>query len=446
MCEYLTLNELTKYMMDPPLDLTMPSDLSMPSFEADERFRPPKPINGISFPDRVPENSDLWSSNGERLTAFACALGPAGCRLGPGPTAGVWRGTMAGDSTKDIAVGISPILAGGIVSLHTCGTVASTGLAAGALRWLKLSGVDAGKTAEDEAEAAKVILGGSCDVFRLAGRQGQVLTHTGDLWAWKDAGRVHVLLRLKPLSLDLEAGRSVKISRSGPMGCIEETWTEVPLINLPHVLRATMVGTSDVEGSGLVVQCWCREEGATSSPGSSSALELDQLLWCNSLRGLADTPQCQLEAAPANRIRLCNEGSISQDQLVTAFPEVESDDKDAESRAACLACLRKYIPLEGLREDVVPRLFTEGMGQARLVSAKFAEAEATQPQLSKRTSKKIKSVDDLFGADGDFLGPAASFDSAPKDDPFKMTEFTSVHLVNEKIGFLLSLTCLQGYT
>jgi hypothetical protein len=225
---------------------------------------------------------------------------------------------------------------------------------------------------------------------------------------------------------------------------MEEVWKEVPLINLPHVLRATMVGTSDVEGSGLVVQCWCREEGTPPCP-DSPALEIEQLLWCNSLRGLADTPQCQLEAAPAGRIRLRTEGSISQEELLAAvLPEAALDDKDSESLLACLAILRKYIPMAGLREDVAPRLFFEGGGQSRLVSGKFAAAEAAAKE-SKRSSKKIKSVDDLFADDGGFLAPA-SFDSAPKDDPFKLTELTSVHLVNEKLGFLFSLTCLQGYT
>lgn len=430
--------------MDATLDLSMPDDLSMPSFEPGEKIRPPKPINGVSFPDRVAENSDIWSSNGERMTPFACTLGPAGCRLGREPVAGVWRGTIAGDSTDDAGTGLTPVLAGGMVCLHACGTVASTGLAEGALRWLKQSATDLSKTAENEAETAKVILGGPCQQFRLAGRPGQVLTHDVDLWACKDQSKMQVLLRLQPLPKDFCKGGTMQIKRNGPMGPVEEVWQELPLINFPHILRATMMGTSDVEGSGLVVQCWCRDDKAPSSPGSS-ALELDQLLWCNSLCGLADTPQCQLEAAPAGRIRLCNEGSVSQDELVASVPEADTVDKETESRLACLATLRKHIPLAGLQEDVLPRLFSEGGGgQARLLSATFAAAEAAAKEC-KRSSKKIKSVDDLFADDGGFLAPM-SFDSAPKDDPFKMTEFASVHLVNEKIGFVFSLSCLQGYT
>merc|ERR1719265_2960553 len=178
----------------------------------------------------------------------------------------------------DVGAGLTPILAGGMVCLHACGTVASTGLAAGALRWLKPSADTLSKTAEDEAETAKAILGGPCNYLRLAGRLGQVLSHAVDLWACKDGFKMQVLLRLQPLSQDLGAGGSVQINRCGPMGSTEEVWQEVPLINLPHVLRATMVGTSDVEGSGLDVHCWCRDEGTPPSPGSA-ALELDQLSW-----------------------------------------------------------------------------------------------------------------------------------------------------------------------
>merc|ERR1712228_149988 len=133
--------------------------------------------------------------------------------------------------------------------------------------------------------------------------------------------------------------------------------------------------------------------------------------------------------------------------IETRAEGVASEDK---ARLASLAFLRQSLPPTALQEDLLPFLFPPdgcGTGLVRVLSASLEEpaqgTDACSPVGLAKGQPKPRSLDDLFREDVDFRAPALASVGAD-DDPLKRHELTSVLLVAESPGAVLTFHSLQG--
>lgn len=299
--------------------------------------------------------------------------------------------------------------------------------------------------------------------FALAGQSGQVLSHSGELFLHPEApGKFEALLRLQPLS-HVTREAHFQVDREGPLGAIREVWSEVPMVELPRLFQLSIThATSAVgvpkqpflveeEDEVLVINAWQRHEestnGGTSTPSSLSAISLEQLLWCETLRALAEMPPCAEESVPAARVKLVDEGVASYEELLDSPSEEGSGVPQEDApRLASLAFLRQYVSRPLLEEELLPRLLPTARGVVRVFSAELAEREGASP-LKGLKPPRPKTLDDLFSDEPDFRKPsyyASGIDEEGHDDPFLRYELTSVLLLCESSGFILAFHCLQA--
>merc|ERR1711988_1508265 len=104
----------------------------------------------------------------------------------------------------------------------------------------------------------KTLGGNPVGVFYLAGQRGQILSHSARLWVRPTTGGgANVLLRLRPAGPPFRAeairnGNFMSIEIPGPLGPVCEVWEEVPMVELPQLLRIMM--GADSNGGALALQ------------------------------------------------------------------------------------------------------------------------------------------------------------------------------------------------
>jgi len=395
------------------------------------------------------------------LRPAACALASAGkqpAKVGA-RASGAWRGSIADDDAIGAASRLAPLLAS-IVQLDGCGTFADADLSGSSLRFRRLA-----QWEEDEEACGKAaeVLGGKVTALRLAGNLGQILTHSGDLWLRSSGTTFDALLVLRPLQrASTGRARSFAIGRPGPMGFIEQRWEEVALIELPRLMRLTMDDSTDRRAAALVkvdpgkflvdeeediikICCWQRVAGDGSIPPAASpeAMTLEQLQWYNTIAALGETSPCAEAAVPMKRVELVDEGIGSREELLGEFAQHDVPKEDAP-RLASVTFLRQFVDHEVMLEEVLPRLFPTN-GTMRVISAGLAaKASLAKPHGQASSGSKPKTLDDLFSDDLDFRKPSPWAAKSVEEDPLAHHELTSVHLLNDSSGFLLSFHCLQG--
>lgn len=415
-----------------------------------------KPLSAVArFPQRKgPTSEEMLVGPGVRLQPHGCVLGDAGkmaASSSAGPV-GVWRGRAeTAASVSEAAKLVTPLLAE-VLTLDTRGVLASADLAADTLRFCSSPLQD-----EEANDKASSLLGGAATCLTLSGAPGQILSHRADLWARRAAGGVDLLLRMEPSP---SAGPGVKILKPGPLGAMTEAWQEVPLVELPNLLRISMASAgsgmgqqlAQVGGGGLpdaeeeasiVVHCWRRL--AAGEPGAArDGLSLEQFLWYDTLTALADTAPCSETPVPSLRVALKDEGIATSSELLQQAKDRESEAQDAP-RHASLEFLRQYVPVEVLQDEVLVRLLPGGSGTARVFSAELAPPGAGGERPARgRGGAQPKSLDDLFRDDLDFRkAPAWARRLGADSDPLRHHELTSVMLINERAGFALCFHCLD---
>jgi len=306
------------------------------------------------------------------------------------------------------------------------------------------------------------------------------------------------ILRLRPRPDTLPGAddkRCLLLSRDSPLGPLRETWREMPMVEFPSVLRMMLgekySGSSalaaqntknylvEEEEEMLVCHCWRRE--GPSAEGSyhqeeekqenefdgfgrgrqkttnKTAISMEQLLWLDTVNALAETSPCEEEPVPAARLRLAEEGSVTRPDLLSVEEYRGEAEAEDAPRFASLAFLHQFLNTEVLEREVLPFLMPNSAGdgaEVRVFSASLsddAEAEdqdddAKDSAMMARSSSKGRpaSLDDLFHEDVDFRIPAPwATASSTEQDPLKGHELTSVMLLNEHSGFLLTFHCLQ---
>lgn len=277
------------------------------------------------------------------------------------------------------------------------------------------------------------------------------------------------------------------MQRTGPLGITLDSWEEVPLVELPYLLRIMMGAGSrsdalaapgsdfragflvDEEEEQIVIHAWRRradddaapdtgtDGGGKSSGSSASALEcIEQLIWYDTMASLAETRPCAEARVPSTRLQLADEGLGSREELVGDGIEdrVSGVADEDRARLGSLAFLRQFAASEAIESDILPHLFPAenggGSGKLfRVLSATLGEPSSHEASssASKPPLVRPKTIDDLFSDDVDFRVPApwtVTSDSQPDEDPLRDHELTSVFLLNERVGFLLTFHYLQG--
>lgn len=422
------------------------------------------------FPPRgkAAEKGDEFTGQGVSLRPHSCELGAAGRQ----PTAigqqagGIWRGTVENaTNAEDAAEQVAPLLAG-TVRLDSCGVLATNSIAESSLRFLRTRG---------DQQPSRVLHGPETQ-FDLVGLRGQVLTHAGDLWiAPLNTGGFDILLRLRGLEHRFERkarGNTVRIAQRGPFGLTDECWEEVPMVELPCCLRLMMgdkcAGAGgaivpadpaerflvDEEEEIIVVNCWRRSPAASEEEGidctalKTDALELEQLIWHDTVASLAETTPCAEDPVHAERVQLADEGVVTRDELVTSSCEsAQGVPPEDAARLGSLAFLRQSVKREVLEDEIMPFLMPDGGSTVRIFSAELQPAAVAAGGNTKSAAKlggapRPKTLDDLFNDDADFRVPAPWSSVAVDDDPLRQHELTSVFLLAERTGFLFAFHCL----
>lgn len=396
---------------------------------------------------------------------------------------GLWRGTLhsrAGNPEKDVAAQVAPYLAG-TVTLDGCGIMGDIDVETSALRFIPAAGNsteaeschDVGEAVHAAlAKAAAVALGGKpAATFRLAGRLGQILSHDGLFWVRPTGDDAFdALLWLQPFHRPPGSRMKFTLSRFGPLGAGTETWSELPSVEMPRMARLTMANAQggvmparaggkylvEEEEETLVVHAWRRDPDVSAVPragGDAAPIRVEQLLWYDTVAALDMASVCEDAAVPMARLRIEDEGTATYEEV--AAPEGERPDEALQGQEAArfgsLMFFKQCIDDAVLREEVLPLLFPNGGGCARVLSADLAppeseERSAVAVDVSRQNSKRMpKSIDDLFSDDADFRVPvrwkSASWEK--ERDPLAHHKLTSVFLVNEQAGFLLAFHCLE---
>lgn len=313
----------------------------------------------------------------------------------------------------------------------------------------------------EEEEAASSALGGPlAGAFRLAGENGQVLSHVVDLWLKSpDAGcNIDALLRLQPRPAAGD-GKRFPIIRKGPLGPSCETWEEVPMVELPHLLRlmlrassAGTVATSksaepflvNEEEESLVFHAWRRASIEAGSEPLRRSLDFEQLLWYDTASSLSEMSACAEAPVPLGRIRLVENSVANREDILGSGPEEAAADEDS-SRIEALIFLRRYLSAEAINGDVLPNLFSESRGTVRVCRAELAPSVvggSGNQDGSIAPKCRPRSIDDLLGEDVDYRKPAP-WAVEGMDDPLVRHDLTSVFLLAEHTGFLICCHCLQ---
>lgn len=335
-----------------------------------------------------------------------------------------------------------------------------------------------------DRKAASDILGGALSgCFELTGQCGQILSHRITLWIKSATDGTHdLLLRAKPCGQARRSpaiGRNFKVCRRTPMGPVDSIWEEVAMVELPFLLRIMMgtapdgksgaTGTAiaphqdgylvDEEEEFVIMHAWRRRDGGSDGTGAPPvALDsLEQLLWYDGLASLAEMKPCLEAPVPASRLTLSDEGLGNKEELLgigleerrTAWPEED------RPRIASLAFFRQYVTKQALEHDAAPRLFPDGGSGSsssstsrmlRVYSGTLSSASSKDSAAGVATPRpRPKTLDDLFSADVDFRTVAPWDATRPdEEDPLRDYELTSVFLVCEQTGFVLTFHCLQG--
>lgn len=183
------------------------------------------------------------------------------------------------------------------------------------------------------------------------------------------------------------------------------------------------------------------------------ALELEQLLWYDTLAALAETTPCAEAPVPAARVQIEDEGvSTMAELLEDPHKGSEGVAEEDAPRLASLAFLHQYVRRDILEEEVLVRLLPDGSGSMRVLSAHLAQLDAADPvsEGDGRATKprpRPRSIDDLFWDDADFRTPvpwATATTGTQEEDPLAQHELTSIFLLGESSGFLLAFHCLQA--
>ncbi|CAJ1426250.1 unnamed protein product [Effrenium voratum] len=320
----------------------------------------------VSFPSRV---GDVLSCDGVQLRPASSGLGPAGrlaCASQP-RAAGVWRGSVQAASAHAAATRAAAALLGA-VALDPCGVLANCALASSALHFLpsllEEPARQRRRTAGQElAGDSEEIRSQDVKVFVLAGGTGQVLSHCVQLFLY-GSGSYEALLRLQPLN-HVPDGRepSFQVDRQTPLGANREVWCELAMVELPRLFQLSMSGQGAVAVPGkeflveedeevLVINAWHRLEAVTIDDPSPEAISQEQLLWCETLRALSETPPCAEASVPAARVILADEGVASYEELLDSPSEEGSGvPKEDAARLASLAFLRQYASRAILEEE-----------------------------------------------------------------------------------------------
>lgn len=424
--------------------------------------------------------ADLFVGQGVSLQPFAesPALGAAG-RLAVARgqrSGGIWRGRIDDVTGADQAASRVADLLEGAVQLDCRQVLAQRVLEPGTLRFIARPSDEEEERVEDLKVASALGKPASTKV-RLVGDCGQILSHEATLWLLStsaDDRRFDALLRLqaRPHHQDGSmpnqsnggtAGAQVRVARLWPLGLAFELWREVPMVELPSLLRIMMGRAAHPDGflvdddeDNIVVHCWQRvpESEVEDSfkrrgpPGGIDALDLEGLLWLDVVAALEETPPCSEAPVPAHRVRLVDEGLATVDEVLGKddVSQKGGASKVDAARLASLNFLRQFVEETPLREEVIPRLFPSGTGTVRVFSAELAEASDRPPTARPQSAPKPMSLDDLFSEDIDFRTPTpwSGADDQETEDPLRMHELTSVLLLNERSGFAFNFHCLQA--
>ncbi|CAE7042237.1 unnamed protein product [Symbiodinium natans] len=443
----------------------------------EEESLPPLPVqiqkvsnlSEVKFPSRV--SSDVLHLDSVKLYPHKGNLGAEGrmaCAAQP-RAAGVWRGALEGATPSAAAAKVLPLLPGR-VALDGCGALADTALACSSLHFLPSAMLeeDARKRRSVAAQELGAASGRDVKVFILAGQLGQVLSHHAELFLLGcGEGRFESLLCLVPLA-HAPTTRAVRfaVARETPLGALQEVWQEVAMVELPRLFQLSVrnggAGLAlpgkekflvEEEEEFLVINSWQRED-ADSARGdvSEDRLTLEQLLWVETVRALADTAPCAEVPVPALRLKLADEGLASAVDLLDGPAELGAGvPPDEAPRLASLAFLRQYATRAVLQEELLPRLLPSGAGTFRVFSAELTTREGSSPLRSLRPPKP-RSLDDLFSDSPDFRKPShfacgvddENFPEGKDEDPLIRYDLTSVLLLCETSGFLLAFHCLQA--
>jgi len=352
----------------------------------------------------------------------------------------------------------------GAVALDACGVLANTALSESSLHFLPAALLEEAERKSRIAAAKELSQGdiqSDVKVFTLAGQVGQVLSHSAQLFlhAADAPGKFDAILQLQPLH-HVTREALFHVHREGPLGAIHEVWTEVPMVELPRLFQLSITHSTSAVGipkhqflveeeeEVLVINAWQREEDGAAQ--SSNAVSFEQLLWCETLRALAETPPCAEESVPAARVSLADEGVTTYEELLDSPSEEGAGvPREDAARLASLAFLRQYVSRSLLEEELLPRLLPNGRGVVRVFSAQLDEREGASPLKGLRPPKP-KTLDDLFSETPDFRKPShyatGIDDNYPggHEDPLIMYDLTSVLLLCETTGFLLAFHCLQA--
>lgn len=211
-------------------------------------------------------------------------------------------------------------------------------------------------------------------------------------------------------------GGHMRVARRGPLGDLHEVWQEVPMVELPNLLRLMMGSGKEKSESEflvdeseeiLVFHCWSRHEdagmGNSGNLGSVDALTHEQVLWLDVVAALAETAPCSEASVPATRVRLADEGLASRAELEEEVAAHRRGDVPAEDapRLASLDFFRQYVQPHILKDEVLSRLLPSGSsGTVRVFSAELAEASAKSgAAVTAGKPPRPKTLDDLFSED-----------------------------------------------
>mmetsp|Transcript_11166 Transcript_11166/g.25601 ORF Transcript_11166/g.25601 Transcript_11166/m.25601 type:complete len:467 (+) Transcript_11166:55-1455(+) len=446
-----------------PLASSQPGGFPKPLYVRQSSTEMVEPPEAEATYDEVESDDDALEAEAGSLAPFRCGLGAAG-RLATAKNpkaAGVWRGRLQGVRSCDTAAKLVLEMLEQMVELDRCGLLANTTVELDTLEFRKVQ-----SEYQDSADrAAAEVLEAEAVRYRLCGDFGQVLSHNADLWVRRpNAEGVEVLLKLSPS--DYSLGSRCLVSRRGPMGPTSEEWSEVPVVELPQLLRLTMSnGQSDEpaterflvadEEELLVVHCWMRQSRKAHDDDddefdlpqqlSGLSIDLDQLCWYDTQAALSEMEPCAETPVPMQRVVIADEGLATQSELLQDAAPNSSEGEDV-ARHASLSFMRQFVPTEVLEKELLPRLLPEGSGSVRVMSAQLRPVE--RRVMSKQPSAPLrpKSLDALFTDDLDFrkVVPWKASDANGHDeDSLAQYELTSVCLLNETAGFMACLHCLQ---
>ncbi|CAE7342365.1 unnamed protein product [Symbiodinium pilosum] len=399
--------------------------------------------------------------------------------------AGVWRGSVEAQTPAAAAAKVVLLLPGR-VALDACGSLADTALSCSSLHFLPSTLLEddvrhrrAVAAQELGTAAGDDVACGCCDrsnllpmnrrdvkVFVLAGQLGQVLSHHAELFLLaRGQGHFEALLCLVPLAHSNRAARFA-VARETPLGVLREVWQETAMVELPRLFQLSVRhgGTGlalpgkeaflvQEDDELLVINAWHREEADSESQDlPKDSLTLEQLLWVETIRALADTTPCAEVPVPALRLKLSDEGVASAEDLLDGPENGGGVPPEEAPRLASLAFLRQYATRTVLQEELLPRLLPSGAGTFRVFSAELVTHEGGSPLKSLRPPKP-RSLDDLFSDAPDFRKPSyfacgvddENFPEGKEEDPLMRYDLTSVVLLCEVSGFVLGFHCLQAH-